>query len=237
MPTTPLPQYFSVTSSLVVFREGIDQHIETVDAYYSNPSEVLQRCKDGGADPPDIDNPASLLLSCTKEFTNIIQSLTPAASLHMHTEDALSTEILLLALSSYLALMRLFDSLFHRIYRYLCQVSPESYKCIKVQSVLRIGGVSSLHDMSLKAYAIGIIDAIQDQVLTLELCMGIPAEYCLSREAAASPTATAPGMFSRAHSSTAILGCYGSGGCQAATGYQVVRRVDKSQYQGVDGIS
>ena len=29
--------------------------------------------------------------------------------------------------------------------------------------------------------------------------MGIPAEYCLSREAAASLTATAPGMFSRAH--------------------------------------
>ena len=199
LPTTPLPQYFSVTSSLVRFREGIDQHIETVDAYYSTPSEVLQRCKDGGADSPDIDNPASLLLSCTKEFINIIQSLTPAASLHMHTEGALSTEILLLALSSYLVLMRLLDSLFHRIYRYLCQVSPESYKCIKVKSVLRIGGVSSLHDMSLKAYAIGIIDAIQDQVLTLELCMGIPAEYCLSREAAASPTATAPGIFSRAH--------------------------------------
>lgn len=52
--------------------------------------------------------------------------------------------------------------------------------------------------MPLKAYAIGILDAIHGQVQTLERWMGIPAEYCLSGEAAASPTAAAPGIFSRA---------------------------------------
>ncbi|KAK4984603.1 hypothetical protein LTR66_008438, partial [Elasticomyces elasticus] len=197
LPPIPLPQCFSGASSLVCFRGEIDQRIATVDAYYSDPSKVLQRCKYGGADQ-DVENPAALLLTCSKEFIDIIQSLTPAAQLHTQTEDAPSTEIVLLALSSYLALIRLFDSLFHRIYKYLCQVPPESYKSVKVKSVLRIGGVSSLQDMPLKAYAIGILDAIQCQVQTLERCMGIPVEYCLSGEAAASPTAAAPGIFSSA---------------------------------------
>jgi hypothetical protein len=197
-PPTPLPQCFSAASSLVRFRKEIDQRIATIDAYYSDTSKVLQHCKDEGAGR-DVENPAALLLTCSKELTDIIQSLTPAAHLHTQTEDALSTEIVLLALSSYLALMRLCDSLFHRIYRFLCHVSPDSWKSIKVNSVLRIGGLSSLQDMSLKAYAIGILDAIQGQMQSLERCMGIPAEYCLSGEAAASSSPAAPGIFSRAH--------------------------------------
>lgn len=197
LPPIALPQCFSAASSLVSFREEIDQRIATVDAYYSDSSKVVQRCKDGGAGR-DVENPAALLLTCSKEFIDIIQSLKPAAHLHAQTEDALSTEIVLLALSSYLALMRLFDSLFLRIYKYLCQLPPESYESIKVKSVLRIGGVSSLQDMPLKAYAIGILDAIHGQVQTLERCMGIPAEYCLSADAAASPAAAASGIFSSA---------------------------------------
>ncbi|KAF1837719.1 hypothetical protein BDW02DRAFT_595215 [Decorospora gaudefroyi] len=195
---TPLPQCYSAARSLVRFREEIDQRIATVDAYYSDSAKVLQSCKEGGAGR-NVENPAALLLTCSKEFTEIIQRLTPTTQLHTQTEDALSTEIVLLVLSSYLALMRLFDSLFHSIYKYLCQVSPESYQSIKVKSVLRFGGVSSLQDMPLKMYAIGILDAIQGQVQTLERCLGIPADHCLSGEAAALPTAAAPGIFSRAH--------------------------------------
>jgi hypothetical protein len=95
--------------------------------------------------------------------------------------------------------MRLFDFLFQRINKFLCQVTPECYKSIKVKSVLRVGGVSLLQDMPLKAYSMGVVDAIQGQVRTLERRMGIPAEYCLSDEAAASSTAAAPGIFSHTH--------------------------------------
>ncbi|KAI4949268.1 hypothetical protein J4E91_005006 [Alternaria rosae] len=197
MAPAPLPQFSSAASSLVMFREEIDQRIATIDTYYSNAAKVQQRCKDEAAGR-DVENPAALLLTCTKEFTGIIQNLTPAGQMHMQTEDTINTETLLLILSSYLALMRLFDSLFQRIHKYLCQVSPESYKAIKVKSVLRIGGVSALQDMPLKAYAIGILDAIQGQVQTLECCMGIPAEYCLSGEAVALSTAAASGIFSSA---------------------------------------
>jgi hypothetical protein len=105
----------------------------------------------------------------------------------------------LLVLSSYLALMRLFDCLFHHIHKYLCQVPSESYQSIKVKSLLRIGGISSLQDMPVKTYARGILNAIQSQMQTLERCMGIPAEYCLSGEAATSPTVATPGIFSSAH--------------------------------------
>ncbi|KAK5744519.1 hypothetical protein LTR17_001913 [Elasticomyces elasticus] len=180
---TLLPPCFNATSSLLRFREEIDQRIATVDAYYSDPPKVLQQCKDNDRDQ-DVENPAALLLTCSKEFIDIIRSLT-----QWQTEDALSTEIVLLVLSSYLALLRLFDSLFHRMYTFICQMPPASYKSMKVKSVLRIGGISSLQDMPLKAYATGILDTIKGQVQTLEECMGVPAEYCLSGEAAASPTA------------------------------------------------
>lgn len=191
---TSQPQCFSAASSLERFREEIDQRIATIDAYYSEPSTVLQRCKDDD----DVENPAASLLICSKTFINIIQSLTADGQLHAQTGEVLKTETVLLALSSYLALMRLFDSLFHRIYEYICKVPRESYESIKVKSVLRIGGVSSLQDMPLKAYATGILDAIHVQVQSLERCMGIPAEYCLSVKAASSPTAAGPGIFSRA---------------------------------------
>lgn len=199
---TPLEQSFNVSSSMIKFRNKIDQHIAMIDAYYSESSRVLQNClqnrKDGGTDQ-DAENPAALLLTCSKELTDIIQSLTPAAQLHTQTQDVLSTEIVLMALSSYLALMRLFDFLFRRIYEHISKVSPEACKSVKVKSVLRIGGISSLQDMSLKAYAISILDAIQAQVQMLERCMGIPTEYRIWGATPASPTVTAPGIFSFAH--------------------------------------
>jgi hypothetical protein len=193
---TPQPRYYNATSTLVRFREEIDQRIATIDAYYSDTNKVLQHCQDGG-ESQDVENPAALLLTCSKEFTDIIQGLTPETQLHTQAEDALSTEILLLVLSSYLALMRLFDSLFQRIHKYLCQAPLESYQSIKVKSVLRIGGVSALQDMPLKAYAIGILDAIQGQVQILERHMGVPTEYCLSGKAVAPSITAAHGIFSR----------------------------------------
>ncbi|KAJ5656197.1 hypothetical protein N7507_008147 [Penicillium longicatenatum] len=182
-------------SSLMRFREDMDQRIAAVDAYYSDPVKVVQGCKEEGAGAEQAENPAALLLTCSTKFIDIIQSLTPAAGqTHTQSEDALSTEVVLLALSSYLALMRLFDSLFHTIYEFICDLPPASFKSVKVKSVLRIGGISTLQDMPLKTYATGILDAIQGQVRTLERCMGIPTEHCLSGEAAASAT---PGIFSR----------------------------------------
>jgi hypothetical protein len=196
-PTTPLPQCSSPASSLMRFQEEIDQRIATMDAYYSDPLDVVQGCKEEGAGR-EPENPAAVLLTCSKEFIDIIQSLTPAGRTHQQSEDALSTEIVLLALSSYLSLMRLFDAMFHTIHKFISQMPPGSFKSVKVKSVLRIGGISSLQDMPLKIYATGILDAIQGQVRTLERCMGIPTEYCLSGEAAASPPAAAPGILSRA---------------------------------------
>jgi hypothetical protein len=197
LPPTPLPQCSSPASSLMRFQEEIDQRITTMDAYYSDPLEVMQGCKEEGAGR-EPENPAAVLLTCSKEFIDIIQSLTPAGRTHKQSEDALSTEIVLLALSSYLSLMRLFDAMFHTIHKFISQMPPDSFKSVKVKSVLRIGGISSLQDMPLKIYATGILDAIQGQVRTLERCMGIPTEYCLSGEAAASPPAAAPGLLSRA---------------------------------------
>lgn len=187
----PLPHCLSAgpATSLMRFQEEMDQRIAAVDAYFLDPLKVVQSCKEEQASQ-EAENPAALLLTCSNQFIDIIQSLTPA--------DGVSTEIALLTLSSYLALMRLFDCLFHTIHKFICQMPPETFKFIKVKSVLRIGGISSLQDMPLKTYATGILDAIRGQVRTLERCMGIPTEYCLSDEKVASPTVAVPGIFSRA---------------------------------------
>lgn len=181
-------------TSLIRFQEEMDQRIAAVDAYFLDPLKVVQSCKEEQANQDaasqEAYNPAALLLTCSNQFIDILQSLTPA--------DGVSTEIALLTLSSYLALMRLFDCLFHTIHKFICQMPPETFKSTTVKSVLRIGGISSLQDMPLKTYATGILDAIQGQVRTLERCMGIPTEYCLSDEMSASPTAAVPGIFSRA---------------------------------------
>lgn len=187
----------SVENSLVKFREEMEQRIAAIDTYYSEDySQIARRCQDEDAGS-QVDNPGTSLLICSKDFISIIQRLTPTAHSSTQTNDELSTEFALLVLSSYLALMRLFDCLFHRIHKYLCKVPPESYRSLKVKSVLRIGGVSALQDMPLKAYAMGIIDAIQCQVQTIEQYMGIPREYCLSDKPIVSDTADTLGIFSR----------------------------------------
>jgi hypothetical protein len=71
------------------------------------------------------------------------------------------------------------------------------YGTIRVKSVLHIGGVSTLQDMSLKAYAMTLLATIRREVQTLEIRLGVPAEYCFSCEAATTPTATQPGTFGR----------------------------------------
>lgn len=190
LPPTFLPQGYSAANSLTRFREKIDQRIMGVEAYYSVPSEIMPCCKDQGVGRDD-ENPVALLLICSRELMDIIRSLSPVPPFHTHTEDALSTEVLLLALSGYLALMRLIDALFHRIYTYLCQVPRKSYASLKVKSVLRIGGVSALQDMPLKAYAAVIVDVIQNQVQIIERSMGIPPEYCLAGEAIGSSSTAA----------------------------------------------
>ncbi|KAK0652724.1 hypothetical protein B0T16DRAFT_322059 [Cercophora newfieldiana] len=174
-------------SALVRFREEVDQRIAAVDAYYSDPFKVIQGCKEEmaeGAPAPEAENPAALLLTTTNEFIDIIRGLTGLT---------INTELVLLVLSSYLSLMRLYDNMFHCIYHCICQMPSDALKSVRVKSVLRVGGISTLQDMSLKTYATGILDAVQAQVRTLEQCMGVPTEYCLSSEAKATS-----GMFFQA---------------------------------------
>jgi len=212
LPPSPQPQCSSAAVLLMRFREDVVQHIASMDAYFSDPVQTLQGCQEEGA-AAEAGNPAALLLNCSNEFIDIIQSLTPVSrhplpkvflpefappTPEMRPEDALSTEMVLLALSGYLALMRLYDTVFHRIHQILCQMPPCSFKAVKVKSVLRVGGMSSLQDMPLKIYATGILDLIRSQMHTLERCMAVPTEYCLSDEAGTSHTAAVPGIFSRA---------------------------------------
>ncbi|GAW16652.1 hypothetical protein ANO14919_060880 [Xylariales sp. No.14919] len=208
---SPVP-CLSEASSLTRFQEKMEQRVSTMGAFFSDPRNVVEGCKEDDSMVMATENPIAVVLTCTQEFIDIIQGLTgarPAASgplAHNHLvapngaqriiqAESLSTETALLVLSSYLMLMRLYDSLFHGVSRCFCQQPPEAIKSMKVKAVFRIGGISSLQDMPVKAYAMGIVDVIQCQIRTLERSLGLPAAYCLSDEANASqPTS---GIFSQ----------------------------------------
>ena len=194
-------QPLSATTLLRGFGEKLERHVSAMGAFLSDPRNLVEDC---AADSMSIatDNPVAVILTCTQKLTEIIQNLTastrpaptspsqftsPTASSVAQLES-LSTETTLLILSSFLQLMKLYDSLFHDVYQNLSQVSAQTIKSIKVKAVLRIGGLSSLQDLPVKAYAVGIVEVIQSHIQTLERCMGLPAAYCLLGEAAVSPT-------------------------------------------------
>ncbi|KAI1302782.1 hypothetical protein F5Y03DRAFT_195371 [Xylaria venustula] len=194
-----LVQCPSAASSLMRFQEKMEQRVSAMGSFFLDPHNVVEGCKQSNSMGTTADNPVAVVLTCTKEFIDILQNLTtetrPAASSQLaslNTEPCnyqskpLSTETALLVLSSYIALMRLYDSLFHGVSRCFGQQQLENIKSMKVKAVFRIGGMSSLQDMPLKAYAAGIIDVIQSQIQTLERHMGVPAAYCLSSEVTAS---------------------------------------------------
>ncbi|KAH8703893.1 hypothetical protein BGW36DRAFT_370188, partial [Talaromyces proteolyticus] len=197
-------QCLSAVSLLMRFQEKMEQHVTTMGAFFSEPRNVVEDCKEKDSMSMDTENPVAVVLMCTKEFIDIIQSLAtatqhatsdsstrselvqPNAAPWITRTKSLSTETTLLVLSSYLALMKLYDSLFHGVYHCFCQMPSEVIKSIKVKEVFRIGGISSLQDIPVKVYAMGIVDVIQNQIKALERCMGLPAAYCLSSEVTAS---------------------------------------------------
>lgn len=151
-------QCLSAASSLMRFQEKMEQRVSAMGAFFSDPRNVVEGCKEDGSMTMGSENPVAVVLMCTKEFIDIIQNLTvtarPAASdSFTHNQlaspnnapwivqtESLSTESTLLVLSSYLTLMRLYDSLFYGVYHCLCQQPLDTIKSIKVKAVFRIGG-------------------------------------------------------------------------------------------------
>ncbi|KAI1171153.1 hypothetical protein F4777DRAFT_70697 [Nemania sp. FL0916] len=192
----------SAATSLMRLQEKIENHISAIGSLFSDSRNIIEDCQEDGSMSMAAGNPVATALTCTKELIDIIQILTTTRSavsgsfsdnqlVSMDTTsttrtDSLSTETALLILSSYLTLMRLFDCLFDGVCRCFHQRSLDTIRSIKVKAVLRIGGISSLQDMPVKAYAMGIIDIIRCQIEALECCIGVPAEYCLSGETSAA---------------------------------------------------
>ncbi|OJJ08562.1 hypothetical protein ASPVEDRAFT_34704 [Aspergillus versicolor CBS 583.65] len=165
----------SAATSLIQFRENIDQRVSAMDGFLSDPRNIVDNCPEDTTAMTS-ENPLATAIMCAEEFVSIIQNL---------AQSVINTETTLLVLSSYLQLLRLYDSLFHDAYRCLSQIPPETIKSIKVKSVFRVAGISSLQDMPGKAYAKGIVDVIQTHIQAVERCLGLPAVYCLSGEGGA----------------------------------------------------
>lgn len=189
----------SAASSLMRFGERMERRMSAMSAFVTDSRHIVEDCGGNSMDMGS-ESPVAVAIMCTKEFTDIIQnlkasarsspspssgysnqpiSLTPTSS-SLAQSESLSTETTLLILSSYLQLMRLYDSLFHDAHQSLSKIPAETIKTLKVKAVLRIGGVSSPQDMPGKLYAKGVIEVIQSHIQTLERCMGLPAAYCLS---------------------------------------------------------
>ncbi|OJJ42582.1 hypothetical protein ASPZODRAFT_1305360 [Penicilliopsis zonata CBS 506.65] len=165
----------SATGSLVQFGERMERRVSAIDAFFSDPRNVVENCPEEGPGMTG-ENPVATAIQCTEEFIQILQTV---------MTSTLSTETTLLILTGYLRLMRLYDSLFRNVYRRLSQIPSETIQSVKVKAVLRIGGISSLQDMSGKVYARGVIEVIEAHLQTVERCLGLPVEYCLSGKTAA----------------------------------------------------
>ena len=185
----------SATKMLIQFQERMEQQNLAIAELFSNPRNVFQDCKADASSNMEDTNPIASIVSSTQEFIGISQTLTAqrgsASSnlvscnkqISLNAGDSLSSETVLLIIASYLSLMKLYESLFHGVYHSFCHVPPEAIKAIKVKGVLRIGGISSLQDVSVHSYATGIIDVLKSQIQALECCIGLPEAYCLSDEA------------------------------------------------------
>lgn len=175
---SPVPaQRPSAATSLIQLREMIERHVSAMGGFLSDPRNIVENCPEGTMGMMS-ENPLAMAIMCAEEFVDIIQNL---------AQSAISTETTLLVLSSYLQLIRLYDSLFHAVYQCLSQIPPETIKSLKVKAVFRVVGISSLQDVPGKVYAKGVVDVIQSHIQTVERCIGLPAVYCLSGERAVSP--------------------------------------------------
>ena len=179
------------------FQEKIEQQNLAIAELFSNPRNVFQDCKADASSHMEDTNPIASIVNSTQEFIGIVQTLTAQSSVSCNRPvssnagDYLSSEAILLIIASYLSLMKLYESLFHGVYHCFCKVPPEAIKAIKVKGVLRIGGISSLQDVSVHSYATGIIDVLKTQIQALESCIGVPERYRLSNDAGSKSSSTA----------------------------------------------
>lgn len=122
-------QPLSTTSLLMGFGEKMERRVSAMGAFLSDPRNLVEDCAEDSMSMAT-DNPVALILTCTKKFTEIIQNLTastrpapspspsqitsPTAS-SVAQPESLSTKTTLLILSSFLQLMKLYESLFHDV--------------------------------------------------------------------------------------------------------------------------
>lgn len=201
----------SIGTRLMQVKDKMEKGIEAMGTFFSDPRRMGEDCKEEVAVSMGPTNPVAVFLECINEFLGTIQSLsviTTHVSTHNHhwvvKADAApfgtqpsspSSETTLLLLSCYLALMRLCDCLFHGVCHAFSKMESESFKSVKVKAVFRIGGFTSLQDITAKSYAMGIIDVIQGQIQHVERCLGLPAAYSLSGEDLSSSEVPTLDMF------------------------------------------
>ncbi|KAF3762819.1 hypothetical protein M406DRAFT_357599, partial [Cryphonectria parasitica EP155] len=76
--------------------------------------------------------------------------------------------------------MRIYDSLFCNISQASRKIPIEMMESARVKAVFRIGDFPTMEDISVKTYAKGVADVIQNHIQDLQRCLGLPARYCLS---------------------------------------------------------
>ncbi|KAK8059121.1 hypothetical protein PG996_009051 [Apiospora saccharicola] len=207
-PPAPAP---SAASSLRNLGEKLERQALAAKALFSDPRNIVEKCpEDGSFEGMASENPVAVALACTSELIEIVQSLTLGNGPDSHSSDVanahgqrllpgvpasstrdppISTETTLLVLSSYVALMRLYGSIFRHAHQSLSQTPPATIRSLKAKAVLRMG------DIPAKVYAMGIIEVIRSHIQRLESCLELPATYRLSGEVTSSPQQCSKGIF------------------------------------------
>ncbi|KAK7928319.1 hypothetical protein PG985_005317 [Apiospora marii] len=221
LPNTAAVSPPSAASSLRNLGEKLERQAAATKTFLSDPRNMVEKCaEDGTFVGMATENPVAVVLTCTNELIDIIRSMTagsgsdppPSNLANAHSQRLLpdaadssfsptraspiSTETTLLILSDYLALMRLYGSIFSDAYQSLHQMPHDAVRSLKAKAVLRIGGTSTLQDIPARVYAMGIIEVIRSHIQSLEDCLGLPAAYRLAGEVTSSSLQqSSAGMF------------------------------------------
>jgi hypothetical protein len=78
--SNPAPtQDVSVGTRLMQVKDKMEQGIETMGTFFSDPRRTAEDCKEDAAIGMEPTNPVAVLLECINEFLNTIQNLTVVA--------------------------------------------------------------------------------------------------------------------------------------------------------------
>ncbi|PGH08918.1 hypothetical protein GX51_00975 [Blastomyces parvus] len=167
----------SVFARLARLNEGIAHQLSHMDTFVLGiPSpNLMQSCVDKVVDLRV--NPMLRALESTSELAAIVKQL--ISPIQHHHSSPLSTPAVLMCLSGYIQLLRIYDTIFFQVHRFLGGLHDILGFFENLPGFTQINGLPPIKgDLYIKI----VVQVAQHHISSVERVMGLPAELCLSAQ-------------------------------------------------------